>query len=129
MDSQAEYENRSLREAAAHEQEVEKAPLSDRKEAQKEFGEALKDPALIAERIGWLIDGNYGYGEMLNAKRIIASPRMNREAALVHLVAVFEWRCPGRMSIEAWKRLTVAEKKMLSKAVQIVISEAEKQEE
>ena len=129
MDSQAEYENRSLQEAYRSEQEVEKAPLSDRKEAQKEFGEALKDPALIGERIGWLIEGNYGYGEMLNAKRIIASPRMNREAALVHLVAVFEWRCPGRMSIEAWKRLTVAEKKMLSKAVQIVISEAEKQEE
>ncbi len=129
MDSSAEYENRMLQEAYRAEQEVEKAPLSDRKEAQAEFLEALKDPALIAERIGWIIDGSYGYGQMVKAKRVVASPRMNREAALVHLVAVYEWRCPARMSVDAWKKLTPAEKKMLSKAVQIVISEAEKQEE
>jgi len=128
MDSQVEYENRMRAEAMKKVTKVERAPLADRKEAQREFAEALKAPDLIAERLGWLIDGNYGYGEMMRAKQVLKSPRMNREAALVQMVACYEWLCPQRGAMEAWKKLTAPEKKMLSRAVEIVISEAEKEE-
>ena len=121
------YHRQSLGEALAHTREVEGASLSDRKEACAEFAEALKDPALIGERIGWLIDGNYGHGEMLKAKQIIASPRMNRRAALTHLIGIYEWQCPGDMGVRAWKKLTPAEKKALDDAVDIVIEAAEKE--
>jgi len=46
------YHVSARKEALQHEHDVNNASLSDRQEARKEFGEALKDPALIAERIG-----------------------------------------------------------------------------
>lgn len=126
MDSQREYENRSLHEANRHLTQIESAPLSERKEAQAEFLEVIKnDPALLAERLSWLIDGNYGYGEMMKAKQIIASPRVNREAALTQLVAAYEWQCPPAMAVAAWKKLDATEKRMLSSAIEVVIEAAE----
>jgi hypothetical protein len=127
--SQAEYESRMFREAAAREREVDRAPLSDRREAQREFLSAMAtDPAVVAERIGWLVDGNYGYGEMQLARRVVANPRMNRESALTQLVAVYEWQCPRRMAVEAWKKLTRPQKEELSEAVAVVVAEAEREE-
>jgi hypothetical protein len=84
LPSQHEYEVRSMNEAFRREQEIERAPLSERKEAQAGFLEAMRgDPALVAERISWLLDGNYGHGEMMRARRVVENPRMNRRAALV----------------------------------------------
>jgi hypothetical protein len=109
--SQAEYEQRELREANQRLTEVERAPLADRKEAAVEFLAAMRDdPDLVAERVGWLLDGNYGYGQMLMAKRVLGAPRMNRVAALTQMVAAFEWSSPGAMTREAWKKLTKARK-------------------
>lgn len=122
-----EYAMHELGEAAARQREVESAPLSDRQAARKDFLEALRDPALVAERIGWLIDGNYGYGQMIQAKRIIASPRMNRRAALTHLIGMYEWMCPVDLGVAAWKTLSSSEKKELDRAIDIVIEAAEKE--
>lgn len=119
------YQQRELQVSLSEEKEVNNAPLSERQAARTEFLEALKDPALVAERVGWMIDGNYGEGTMLYAKRTIASPRMNRRAALVHMVAVHEWRCPSNFAVDAWKKLTAAEKKELDRALDIVIEAAE----
>jgi hypothetical protein len=106
--------------------EVSRAPLSDRQEARAAFGEAMAtDPALVAERVGWLIDGNYGYGEMIKAKQVIASPRMNRRAALTQMVGVYEWNCPGDFSADAWKKLSGAQKSALDAALDVVIEAAE----
>ncbi len=121
--SQAEYESNERLRAIRDESRIEKAPLADRKEAQAAFYEAMAtDPAIVAERISWLIDGNYGYGQMQMAKQVVGSPRMNREAALTQLVAVFEWQCPRRMAIDAWKKLTGPQKKALSAAIAVVIN-------
>jgi len=123
-----EYGRRSLMEAYHHQQEVEKAPLSERQEARAAFQEAMAtDPALVAERIGWMIDGNYGQGEMLKAKQIVASPRMNRRAALTHLVGVYEWKCPGNFAVDAWKKLNSGQKQALDAAVDVVIEAAEQE--
>lgn len=107
-------------------QEVARAPLSDRKEARTAFGEAMAtDPALVAERVGWLIDGNYGFGEMIKAKQVIASPRMNRRAALTQMVGVYEWQCPGDFAVDAWKKLSGSQKSALDAALDVVIEAAE----
>jgi hypothetical protein len=121
------YHLRSLGEAASTEREVESQSLAERQEARGEFLAAMRDPALVAERVGWMIDGNYGYGEMLKAKDVIAHPRMNRRAALTHLVGIYEWRCPAKFGIDAWKKLTSSEKKALDQALDIVIAAAEKE--
>ena len=124
-----EYESNELRRARVDEQHIDQAPLSERKEAREAFHRDMAAaPEIVAERIGWMLDGNYGYGQMLMAKQILAAKRMNREAALTQLISVFEWQCPRRMGVEAWKTLTPAQKKSLSAAVAVVIAEAEKQE-
>jgi hypothetical protein len=127
--SQREYEQREI--ALAHRQidEVNKAPLRDRKEAQMTFFEAMRDaPNVVGERIGWLLDGNYGYGSMMLAKRILNSPRMNRTAALTQMIGVFEWQSPEVMTRQAWKRLTAVEKAALAEQVQRAIEDAEESE-
>jgi hypothetical protein len=128
--NQAEYESSERRRAMLDEQRIERAPLRDRKEAQAAYLEAMSsDPAVVAERVSWLIDGNYGYGQMQMARQIVASPRMNRESALCQLAAVFEWQCPRRMAVDAWKKLTTAQKTALSAAVDVVVRNAENLEE
>lgn len=123
--SQADYERRERSEAQQKLREVEKAPLAERKEAAAEFLVAMRDhPGLVAERIGWLLDGNYGYGSMLMAKQVLGSPRMNRSAALTHMIAAFEWSTPGAMAIAGWKKLTKSQQAALDKAVEAVIRDA-----
>lgn len=122
------YTGQSIDEALAHAREVERNPLNERKEARESFQEAMAtDPALVAERIGWLIDGNYGYGEMLKAKQVVAHTRMNRKAALTHMVGLYEWQCPGKFAADAWNKLTGAQKQALDAAVNVVIEAAEQE--
>lgn len=127
--SQAQYEQNERSAAIRREQEIDRSPLADRKEGQANYLEAMRDrPELVAERIGWLLDGNYGYGPMMMAKQIVRSPRMNRRAALAMSIAVFEWMCPRRMAADAWNKLTPSQKQRLDAAVDVVIQAAEKEE-
>ena len=98
-----EYHRRSLDEAMAHQREVEGASLEDRKEARKEFAQALEDPPLIGERVSWLIDGNYGFGEMRD-------PR-GPESGNMRIVRGGSWvnpasrlRCATRYQMEPFAR-------------------------
>lgn len=129
LPSQSEYERNELAEANQKLREVDRAPLAERKEAAAEFLVAMRDhPAMVAERIGWLLDGSYGYGAGLMAKRVLGSPRMNRPAALTHMIAAFEWSTPGVMAIAGWKKLTKAQQAALDKAVLATIKSAESEE-
>jgi hypothetical protein len=128
--SEAQYEAQEIAKAQREMAEVEHAPLRDRQYAAKEFYEAMRDdPARVAERIGWIFDGNYGKGHYLMARRILASPRMNRAAALTNIAAAADWQCPRSMVAAAWKKLTGPQKKMLDAAIQVVIKAAENEEE
>ena len=127
--SQADYEHRELDDANRRLRDVERASLADRKEAAAQFFEAMRDsPELVAERLGWLLDGSYGYGEGVLAKRILGSPRMNRSAALTQMVAALEWSSPSAMTRASWKKLTKAQQAALEKAVQAAIRDAESEE-
>ncbi len=123
-----EYEDRSLREALAREREIGSAPIADRKEAAADFGKYKKtDPALVAERNGWLLNGSYGYGEMKRAQSVLdMKGRANRAASLVQLVGIYEWMTPVAMTIAQWKKLSAAEKAALDKAVKAEIALTEK---
>jgi hypothetical protein len=124
--SQHEYEQREIRAARAQQAAVQRAPLRDRKEAQLAFFEAMRDdPSLVAERIGWLLDGNYGYGSMMIAKDVLRHPRMNRQSILTQMIGVFEWQSPEDMTRAAWKRLSPGEQAALGREVRAAISDAE----
>lgn len=127
--SQADYERRERSEAQQRLAEIRRQPLSDRKEAQAKFLEAMRDdPELVAERLGWLLGGSYGYGAKLMAKQVLGSPRMNRSAALTQMVGAFEWMAPEDMVRAAWKKLSASEKAALESAVQGAITSAEIEE-
>lgn len=122
-----EYEQREAMEFYRQLQSVEKSPLAHRKEAAKEFGEALRDPSLIGERIGWLFAGNYGYGGMKKAQQVLKmTARANKVAILTQMIAAVEWMCPARAAVAEWKKLTPAEKTALDKAVKAEIADEEK---
>jgi len=120
--SQAEYERNELAAAQRHEREVDAAPLAERKENQGNFLEAMRErPETVAERIDWLLEGNYGYGARLVALQ--ATSRMNRPALFAQLIAVYEWMCPRRMAVDAWKKLSAGEKARLQAAVESIIAD------
>ena len=128
--SQQQYETQEILRAQGEMERLKRAPLSDRKEAAQSFYETMRDdPATVAERLGWLFDGNYGKGQQLMAQQILKSPRMNRAAALTNLVAAFDWQCPQDMVAAAWKKLTKPQQKMLDDVLQVVIKAAEREEE
>ena len=114
--------------AYAEEQEVNRAPLRERQEARANFREAIaEDPATVAERLGWLFDGNYGQDQMNKAREILANKRMNRVAALTMMVAIHEYRCPRDFAADAWKKLTKAQQETLKRAIEVVMEAAEKE--
>ncbi len=128
--TKSEYERNELDKAIAQEKRVEKAPLQERKEAAAEFFDAMKNnPERVAQSLDMLIDGNYGKGAQMRAEQILGSPRMNRNAALTHMIGIYEWMSPGRMSVAGWKKLSPAEKKKLDEVVGKVIREADEAED
>ncbi len=109
---------------------LEHAPLAERKAAAAEWADALRNhPQTIAERIGWLLNGDYGYGSYVQARRIASSPRMNRVAALSGLVAALEWMTPSSMAVGEWKKLTAAQKARVKRLIESGIKAWERSEE
>ena len=118
--------DRDVQSMIARIREIESAPLIDRKANQAEFSKDMREsPAMVAERLEWLIAGNYGHAEMNKAIQVLQSPRMNRVAALSTLIAQFEWNCPSRMASEAWLKLTPEEQTIFNGKIRDVIREWE----
>lgn len=107
---------------------VEKAPLAERKASAEEFYRDMKqDPALIAERIDWLLEGHFGEEAYRHAREVLGRPRMNREAWLIQTIGTLEWSSPQRFSILAWKKLSPPEKARLHTEIQKVLKRREAQ--
>ena len=119
------YEKREIAIARRQAQEVNAAPLVDRQAARDDFFEAMRDtPQIVGERVGWLLGGNYGFGPKWLAERVVFSRSRSKVAALTQMVGVFEWQSPERMTVQAWKRLTIDKKHNLARAVEEEIDEA-----
>ncbi len=127
--SRQEYDMNEYRRYEADLREIDHAPLADRKAACNELYEAMRDtPALVAERVGWLLDGNYGKGAYDMAWRVMAQgPRANKVASLTQMTGAMEWRCPARMVVQAWKKLTPGEKTALDHAVRAALKSAQEE--
>lgn len=118
------YEQREIAEAIRNEQAVERASIAERKEGQESFFNAIKfSPDIVAERVGWLLDGHYGMGAMLQAHN--ATKRMNRPAMYCQMIAVLDHNCPRRMAVDAWKRLSKTEQNKLLRLIEDEIEQYE----
>lgn len=114
------YHDRELRSLFNRMEEIRKAPLRDRQEACDSLLEYSKnDPELVAERIGWLLNGTYGYAEGYLANRDLEhgmkSKRFNLNAALYNLIAMIEWQCPYANKV--YNKLSNREQKDLNEAI------------
>lgn len=125
--TQTEYEQNELRDLGRTLRRVETAPLAERKETRDELlGYMRTDPELIGERVGWLINGSYGYGACMRAKAILSSrANTNKRAQLVQLVGALEWRCPMRFTAQAWNELTPEQRSKVNEAVDYAIETTE----
>ena len=115
--TQAEYEAQEARRLAKQLEEVECAPLADRQEARNNWQRAIaEDPALVGERIGWILNGSYGFGACKAAVEIVNGTIRNKPA-LAQLVAALEWLCPNGYARQAWRNLNAKQKKALDRAI------------
>jgi hypothetical protein len=119
------HDNNEIRRHLNAIEEIEKAPLADRQAARAEWHAACQDPTLVAQRLGWLLDGNYGYGSYLAARSMASLVgRTNRAAGLSHMIAALEWRCSAAFAREVYvKRLTDVERTALDAAVAQVLAD------
>lgn len=94
--------------------DVDKQSMADRKAARDEWSAAMiTTPATVAERIEWLLAGNYGQGSYVVALQVMASPRMNHAAWLGQTIAALEWQCPPAFARSAYVKLTTAQREKL----------------
>ena len=121
METQQEYEARERRLLTAKLAECVNAPLADRKAAQAEWRKALVEaPDLIAERVGWLIEGCYGFGAYLRAQESLKS-RGNRVAQLALLLAPLDFQCPQGMARGAFLTLTEEQRERVTALIALEI--------
>lgn len=105
--------------------EAEEGSLAERRESCQEFFETIRDnPEIIGERVSWLLDGTMGYGAKLVSREVLARPRSNRAAWFTQVIAALEFKCPQRMSVAAWKRLSPRERETLLRHVERAMSRA-----
>jgi hypothetical protein len=117
------YEARERTRYHQQRSEVECDPLSDRQAARTDWLEAMRDtPQIVAERVSWLLAGDYGYGAMHVAREVATNTRMNRVAGLGQMIASLEWRCPAVFAIGAWKQLTTNQQNAVTREIQRAIN-------
>lgn len=104
------------------------APLAERKTAQEDASELMRNLPIVERNLDWLLAGNYGYAEQYQAKRIAEMKRGNRAAQAMQLLAALDCYCPARECTEAWKTLSDAEKSALDKTIIEVLDNAQIEE-
>ena len=121
VDSRLAFERAEKQRFIAELQAVEQAPLADRQEGRADWTAALQTPELVAERIGWLLNGSYGQGSYGAALAMIGNPRMNVQAWLGQTIAAIEWHCPANFARATWKALSRDQQTKLAELIQAEI--------
>jgi len=122
------YDDRELMAFRRQMEETEKLPLAERKaNAVEWYNDLLNDHMMVAQRVGWLLNGSYGKGSFDSACRVLASPRMNQVAWCAITIANLEWRCPAKMAIMAWKKLPVEKRYLVNEAIRQEIADAKRE--
>jgi len=115
-----EYKQNEVRKFRAEYERIQKEPEVGANGAQF-YVDCVKDPELVAERIGWLLNGTYGFAEQYTAGQILNNKRMNQVAALSQMIAVIEWQTSTARAREEWKNLTKDEQKKLDSLIRAEI--------
>lgn len=113
------YEENEYRRYFAELKRIEQAPIAERKDAQKQYLDALVSyPEIIAERVRWLFNGSYGWAQQQKALQVLNSPRMNRIAALSVMIAQQDHFCPARFAVNAYLKLTKKQQTRINELIQ-----------
>ena len=120
--TQAEYHNAEMQRFFKKMERIEKAPLNERREAREEWKEALEYRQNIARNCSWLLDGSYGYGEMIRAHSLISGGG-NKAARLGILLAALDHNCPAVFAVSAFKSLATEQQKAINEAINGAIQE------
>ena len=93
------YDRRELDRANRELNALSHEPAHVKAERKDEFARALEEqPELVAERIRWVKNGDYGRGAQIIAEKLKA-----RGFGLYPLIGQLEWRCSALDAMQAWK--------------------------
>ena len=119
--TQREYEQREAQMFADHLHMIEALPVYERKEAMAQFLDTCRtDAALVAERIAWLLGGNYGFGAYVASRQMVDSMR-NPKPALFYLIASLEWQTGDYYAAKCWQALTEVERERLNELIGVEV--------
>lgn len=99
---------------------------SRRKQATRQNGQDILkamrgDADKVARLVGWLLNGNYGYGACQQAWHVVNNTRMNKPAYLVQLIGLMEWGATEAQTRAAWKKLDTEQQAYLTSLVERTI--------
>lgn len=116
-----EYHSTELSRLAGKLQHLALAPLSERKEAQSDAAELMRDIERVSRNVAWVLNGSYGYAEQIEMRRIQSMKRGNKEAQAMQLLAALDCFCPQRECIISWKSLSKVEQDALGFAIRAAL--------
>jgi hypothetical protein len=128
------YEQREFDEAWKKWREIERGPLQDRQEGRAKWKKSMiEHPEIVAERVGWMLNGHWGHGVMLLMRRAVTNAKsdMAKVSRAAQIAAAFEWTTSGAFARQAWGELTKVQQKKVNRLVldQIKKWEQEQKEE
>jgi hypothetical protein len=115
--TQKQYEEQEWKRANISYYDKEKLPKWDRQQGYKDLlADVIASPELISDRINWLLNGTYGYGEMKIAEQAIQLNK-NPNSVLFDLIAHWEWYTSAYYARKVYKNLTKEQQNNLNKLV------------
>ena len=125
-----EYHDREMKRLFKRIEDIEKAPLSERREGREDYLRGLRDnPDIIAERVTWILNGAYGYAEQFRAKYILENcKRKSAVVQLAYLVAAFDDSCPQVFAAQAFKKLMPEQQEKINNLIAQEVEDWEKEQ-
>lgn len=108
---------------------AERGSPKEKREAFEGWRNALQDPELIAERIGWLLAGHYGKGAYDAAWEAVDSRFIKPTTSLLAIIAALEWMVPRTMALKAEQQITPSQLAAVFGAVENMVTSAMKEAE
>lgn len=119
--TQREYEQRERQMLADQLHDIESLPVYERREAFDQFLAMCREgAALVAERVGWLLGGSYGYGAYAASRQMVDTMR-NPKPTLFYLIASLEWQCGNYYAAKTWQSLNADEHARLNELIGVEV--------
>ncbi len=117
----AEYERREAEQHRVDRSRVEALSVTERKDNGQDWAKRCAVyPEWVGDNVGLILDGNYGYGAMKAAERILDG-QGNKPAALYFIIADLDGSTGDYYARKAWHSLTPTQQEKLTQAIQAAI--------